>query len=155
MAIRPRFFAALMGVRMRKLIGLILVFGGIALMLKDAPRVLFDYQHAEEFVVAHDLKITSAKCTNWSLAILDRCIVEYATREGEFLGSLTDWKFGRASSDPIHLLKWRNDPSVVTTDMSLESVRNRLVFAVTVALGGMLFLVAMTAKIMQRARAQY
>ena len=44
----------------RSVIGVIAVFAGIALMLRDAPRALFDFQHADEFVEARGLTITEA-----------------------------------------------------------------------------------------------
>ena len=132
---------------MRFVVGLIVIFGGIGLMLQDAPGVLFDFQHVDEFVPAQDLKVTSAKCTNWNVAMFDHCTVAFESKTGARSGQLDDWKFGRASTDPIHLLEWQGDSSVVTTDVSLETVRNRLGFVVTAALTGLFFLAGVAVKV--------
>src|SRR5688572_23856021 len=119
---------------MRAVFGLLVVFAGIALFLKEAPRVLFDYLHTDEFVETRDLTITKADCTTWNLAILARCVVEFESRDGQLTGSITDLKFGRAPTGEIQLLTWRDDPTVVTTDVSLEMVGSRLFFQTVVLL---------------------
>lgn len=139
----------------RAVIGVIAVFAGIALMLRDAPRALFDFQHADEFVEARGLEITEAKCTTWNLAILGHCEIAYQSRDGKQWGELDDWKFGTAPTGAVQLMQWRDDPSVVTTDVSLAIVRSRLVFAVTLVVGGLLFAFALAAKMLHRMRPSY
>lgn len=140
---------------MRALFGLLVIFAAIALFLKEAPRVLFDYQHADEFVEARDLTITKAECTSWNIAILARCVVEFASHDGQLTGTITDLKFGRAPTGEVQLLTWRDDPTVVTTDVSLEMVGSRLFFQIVVLLGGLLLLIGVAAKVMKRLQPSY
>src|SRR5262249_8123124 len=112
----------------RLVIGAIAAIAGIVWMLQDAPRVLFDFQHAGEFVPAQGLTITNAECTTWNAVLFDHCKVEFKSDDGEQAGQLDDWRFGSAPEGYINLMQWQDDPSVVTTDVSLDGVNNRLAF---------------------------
>ena len=136
----------------RSVIGVIAAFAGMVLMLQDTPRVLFDFRHADEFVPAEGVAITEAKCTNWNIGIFDHCKVEYESRDGQQAGRLDDWRFGRAPSGLVQLMQWQSDPTVLTTDISLAGVTNRLTFVVTGLLGGLLFAFALAKKVMSRVR---
>ncbi len=140
---------------MRALFGLLVVFAGIALFLKEGPRVLFDYLHADEFVEARNLTIAKAECTTWNIAILASCKVDFESRDGQLTGTIRDVKFGRAPTDNIQLLTWRDDPTVVTTDVSLEMLGDRLFFQIVVLLGGLFLLIGVAAKIMKRFQHSY
>ena len=48
----------------------------------------------------------------------------------------TDWRFGSAPSDPVQLLQRRDDPSWVTTDVSLRTLWNSVALALTLVLFG-------------------
>jgi hypothetical protein len=139
----------------RAVIFVIAAFAGIVMMLQDAPRVLFDFQHADEFVAARNLEITEAKCTNWNIALFDHCKIEYQSSDGQQSGQLDDWRFGSAPTGFVQLLQWREDLTFVTTDMSLDTVRNRLVFVVTLVAGGLLLAFGVAKKMMQRLRPRY
>jgi len=71
------------------------------------------------------------------------------------VGELDDWKFGTAPTGVVQLMQWRDDPSVVTTDVSLAIVRSRLVFVVTLVVGGLLFAFALAAKMLHHMRPRY
>jgi hypothetical protein len=137
------------------LVGLLVVFAGIALFLKEGPRVLFDYLHADAFVETRDLEITKAECTSWNIAILARCKVDFESRDGQLTGTITDVKFGRAPTGDVQLLTWRDDPTVVTTDVSLEMVGSRLFFQIMVFLGGLLLLIGVAVNVMKRLQPGY
>lgn len=136
----------------RAVIGVIAAFAGMVLMLQDAPRVLFDFQHADEFVPADGMTITEAKCTNWNIGIFDHCKIAFESSDGQQSGRLDDWRFGRAPTGLVQLMQWQGDPTVLTTDISLAGVTNRLTFVVTVLLGGLLFAFALAKKVMGRIR---
>jgi hypothetical protein len=135
---------------MRFLIGIVVIFGGMAMLLWDSvPRVISDFRHADEFVPASNLKVTSYTCKNWDLALLDNCTVTFQSSPGTPPRQLEDWRFGRAPSEPIHLLQRRDDPSIVTTDVSLRTLSNRIVFVVSLVLVGGLFLSGLSVKLMR------
>ena len=135
----------------RTIIGAIAAVAGLVLMLQDSPRVLFDFQHVDEFVEARGLEITEAKCTNWNLGIFDHCEIGYQSSDGKQSGELDDWRFGSAPTGLIQLMQWQDDPAVVTTDVSLDTVTGRLVFVVTLVGGGLLLAFGVAKKMMQRA----
>jgi hypothetical protein len=135
---------------MRFLIGLLAIFGGIAVLLwNTAPRVVSDFRHANEFVPASNLKVMSYSCTNWNLAMFDNCKVAFQSTPGTPPRQLEDWRFGWAPSEPIHLLQRRDDPSMVTTDVSLRTLSNRIAFVVSLILVGVLFILGLAAKWMR------
>jgi hypothetical protein len=56
-----------------------------------------------------------------------------------------DWRFGRAPSGPVQLLQRRDDASSVTTDVSLRTLWNRVLLALTVVVGGAFFALVLIA----------
>ncbi|SED66446.1 hypothetical protein SAMN05519104_4039 [Rhizobiales bacterium GAS188] len=138
---------------MRFLIGMVAIFGGIAAILwNSAPRVLSDFRHADEFIPAANLRVTSYKCTNWNLVMFDNCKLAFESTASRQSGQLEDWRFGGTPSEPVHLLQQRDDPSMVTTDVSLKTLWNRLAFAATVALVGLFFALALAVKMARATR---
>src|SRR5690349_2436060 len=100
--------------------------------LHELPRALSEREQAGEFVHAPDLQMTDAECTNYNGIMLHYCEITYRAGEDAQSHALVDWAFGRANERQIHLLQWRDDPSVVTTDMSLDTMGGRLTFMVAV-----------------------
>jgi hypothetical protein len=139
----------------RAVIGAIAALAGMVLMLQDAPRVLFDFQHADEFVPAKGLTITKAECTNWNIGIFDHCKIEFESRDGEQSGQLDDWRFGSAPSGLVQLMQWQDDPAVVTSDVSLDGVTNRLTFVVAVIILGLFAVFGIAKKTMGSVRSGY
>jgi|SRR5690242_13533869 hypothetical protein len=138
---------------MRLLLSLIAVFLGLAVFLSgSARRVLSDFQHADQFVPAHDLKITNAECTNWNFVMFDQCTVTFASTRGGQSAQLTDWRFGPAPEGPVRLMLLPGDASVVTTDVSLKTLNNRIAFVGGVILTGLFFIVGLWRKAMSVTR---
>jgi hypothetical protein len=81
--------------------------------------------------------------------------VDFESRDGQLTGTIRDVKFGRAPTDNIQLLTWRDDPTVVTTDVSLEMLGDRLFFQIVVLLGGLFLLIGVAAKVMKRFQPSY
>ncbi len=73
--------------------------------------------------------MTGYKYTNWNFVMFNECTVTHDSAYSRVSGQLTDWRFGRAPSETVHLLQRRGDPSAVTTDVLLKTVSNRLGFA--------------------------
>src|SRR6185295_16980090 len=69
--------------------------------------------------------------------MFNECTATFVSRQGGESRQVTDWRFGRAPSDPVHLLQWRDDASSVTTDVSLRTLWNRLLVAVTLVFFGL------------------
>ena len=134
----------------RSAISMIAAFAGMVLVLQDAPRVLFDFQHADEFVPAEGVAITDAQCTNWNIGIFDHCEVEFESHDGQRSGQLDDWRFGSAPTGFVQLMQWQEDSTVLTTDVSLAGVTNRLSFIVAVVLLGLLGIYGIYKKAMGR-----
>jgi hypothetical protein len=122
---------------LRLVFGTVFLFSAIVWILwESAPRVISDFRYASEFVPATDLRITSYRCTNWDYAVVHECTVAFASTTGQRVGELKDWGFGRAPTDRIRLLQRRSDAAMVTTDLSLSSLWNRIaVVAAVVAFG--------------------
>jgi hypothetical protein len=120
---------------MKIVIGIALIFGIIALfMWNSVPRLVSDLWHAREFVPAQSHTITSYKCTNWNGFMFNECTATFVSRQSGESREITDWRFGRAPTDPVRLLQWRDDASSMTTDVSLRTLWNRLLVAVTLVL---------------------
>jgi hypothetical protein len=110
-----------------KLVKIILMFGGLAWLLSDsAPRLMSDLWHGRDFVPAQSYVVTNYTCTNWNVFMFNDCTVTFVSLQTGESRQITDWRFGRAPSDPVHLLQRRDDVSAVTTDVSLRTVWNRL-----------------------------
>jgi len=122
---------------MKHAIGVTIVFGGIAMFLWDgAPRVMSDVWHARDFVPAQGHRITSYRCTNLNAVMFNHCTVTFVSPQGREPQQIADWRFGRAPQDPIQLLQLRDDASSVTTDVSLRTLWNRVLVALTLVLPG-------------------
>ena len=122
---------------MKIVIGLTLIFGMIAMFIwNSVPRLMSDLWHSRDFVPAQNYTITDFKCTNWNGFMWNECTVTFVSRQSSESRQITDWRFGRAPSDPIHLLQWRDDASSVTTDVSLGTLWNRVLVALTLILFG-------------------
>ena len=120
---------------MKIVIGLALILGMIAMfMWNSVPRLVSDLRHTHEFVPAYNFKITNYKCTNWNGFMFNECTVTFVSRQGGESRQITDWRLGWAPSDPVQLLQWRDDASSVTTDVSLRTLWNRLLLALTLVL---------------------
>ena len=132
---------------MKMVIGLALVFGTIAMFVwNSVPRLTSDLWHAREFVPAQNFAITDYKCTNWNVFMFNECTATFVARQGRESRQITDWRFGRAPRDPVQLLQWRDDASSVTTDVSLQTLWNRLLVAVTLVLFGALLALTLIVK---------
>jgi len=129
----------------RTAFSVIVAIAVMVLLLQGAPRVLFDYRHADEFVPAEGLTVTQVKCSTWLVAALDHCTTWFESQAG-VSGELDDWRFGRATIDKVEIMQWRRDSSIVTSNMSLDGVVSRLAFVAAVAVGGGLLLVLATAR---------
>jgi hypothetical protein len=122
---------------MKIVIGITLVFGTIAMFIwNSVPRLMSDLRHTREFVPARNFTITDYKCTNWNGFMFNECTTTFVSRQGGGSRQITDWRFGWAPRDPVHLVQWRDDASAVTTNVSLQTVWNRLLVAVTLLLLG-------------------
>ena len=131
---------------MKIIIGITLIFGTIAMfMWNSVPRLMSDLWHAREFVPAQSVTITNYKCTNWNGFMFNECTATFVSRQGESR-EITDWRFGRAPGGPVQLLQLRDDASSVTTDVSLQTLWNRLLVAVTLVLFGVFLAITLIAK---------
>jgi hypothetical protein len=132
---------------MKIVIGITLIFGTIAMfMWNSVPRLMSDLWHAREFVPAQSHTITSYKCTNWNGFMFNECTATFVSRQSGESRQITDWRFGRAPRDPVHLLQWHDDASSMTTDVSLRTLWNRLLVAVTLVLFGVLLAITLIVK---------
>ena len=132
---------------MKIVFGLLLFFGMIAIFIwNSVPRLMSDLWHAREFVPAQNFTITDYKCTNWNGFMFNECTATFVSRQGRESRQITDWRFGRAPSGPVQLLQWRDDPSAVTTDVSLQTLWNRLLVAVTLVLFGVFLAISLIVK---------
>src|SRR5215831_10280977 len=134
---------------MRLVIGLTIVFGGIAMILwLSGPRLISDVWH-RDFVPAQGYTITSYECTNVNAVMFNHCTVTFVSQQSRERQQITDWRFGRAPQDPIQLLQRRDDPSAVTTDVSLRTLWNRVLLALMVVVGGIFLAIGLIAKLLK------
>ena len=120
---------------MKIVIGMMLVFGAIATFLwSTVPRLVSDVWHFSDFVPAQSYTITDYKCTNVNGFMWNHCSVTFVSRQSGESREITDWRFGRAPSDPIQLLQRRGDASSVTTDVSLRTLWNRMLVVLMLVL---------------------
>jgi hypothetical protein len=132
---------------MRNAIGVTLLFGTIAVFVwNSVPRLVSDVRHAREFVPAQSYTIKNYECTNWNVFMFNDCTVTFASLQGGEPRQITDWRFGPAPSDPVHLLQWRDDVSSMTTDVSLRTLWNRVLVALTLVGSGAVFAITLIAK---------
>jgi hypothetical protein len=132
---------------MKIILGMMLVFGMIAMFIwNSVPRLTSDLWHSREFVPAQNFTITGYKCKNWNVFMFNECTATFESRQGGESRQITDWRFGRAPRDAVHLVQWRDDASAVTTDVSLQTVWNRLLVALTLVLSGAFFAMMLIVK---------
>ena len=132
---------------MKIVFGLLLFFGMIAIFIwNSVPRLMSDLWHAREFVPAQNFTITDYKCTNWNGFMFNECTATFVSRQGGESRQITDWRFGRAPGGPVQLLQLRDDASSVTTDVSLQTLWNRLLVAVTLVLFGVFLAITLIVK---------
>ena len=132
---------------MKIVFGLLLFFGMIAIFIwNSVPRLMSDLWHAREFVPAQNFTITNYKCTNWNGFMFNECTATFVSRQGRESRQITDWRFGRAPGGPVQLLQLRDDASSVTTDVSLQTLWNRLLVAVTLVLFGVFLAITLIVK---------
>jgi hypothetical protein len=122
---------------MKSAIAKALFFGAIAMFLwSSAPRLVSEFWHARDFVPAQDHWIDKYQCTNWNFVMFNDCTATFVSLPSLEPRRFTDWRFGRAPQGPVQLLQRRDDPSVVTTDVSLQTLWNRALFALSIVLVG-------------------
>ena len=132
---------------MKIVIGMTIIFGTIVMfMCNSVPRLMSDLWHAREFIPAQNFTITNYKCTNWNGFMFNECTVTFVSQQSRESRQITDWRFGRAPRDPVQLLQWRDDASSVTTDVSLRTLWNRLLVALTLVLFGVFLTITLIVK---------
>jgi hypothetical protein len=131
---------------MKNAIGITLVFGAIAMFVwNSVPRLMNDVWHARDFVPAHGYMIKNYECTNVNVFMFNHCTVTFVSLLSGESRQITDWRFGRAPSDPVQLLQRRDDVSSVTTDVSLQTFWNRVLVALTLVGFGAVLALALIA----------
>jgi hypothetical protein len=131
---------------MKSVIWKMLVFGVIAMFVwNSVPRLMSDAWHARDFVPAQSYRITNYECTNVNGFMFNDCTVTFVSLQSGEKRQITDWRFGRAPSDPVQLLQRRDDVSSVTTDVSLRTLWNRALVALTLVGFGALLAMALIA----------
>jgi hypothetical protein len=132
---------------MKIVIGITLIFGTIAMFLwNSVPRLMSDVWHARDFVPAQSYTITDYKCTNWNGFMFNECTATFVSQQSRESRQITDWRFGRAPRDPVQLLQRPDDASSVTTDVSLRTLWNRLLVALTLVVFGAVLAIGLIAK---------
>ncbi len=132
---------------MKNAIGITLLFGTIAMfMWNSVPRLMSEAWHARDFVPAQGYAITKYECTNWNAFMFNDCTVTFVSLQGGESREITDWRFGWAPADPVRLLQRRDDASSVTTDVSLQTLWNRALVALTLVGFGFVLAMAQVAK---------
>jgi hypothetical protein len=131
---------------MKNAIGITLLFGTIAMFVwNSGPRLMSDVWHAHDFVPAQGYAITKYECTNVNAVMFNDCTVTFVSLQSGESRQITDWRFGRAPSDPVQLLQRRDDVSSVTTDVSLQTLWNRVLVALTLVGFGAVLALALIA----------
>ena len=131
---------------MKNVIGMTLLFGTIAMFVwNSVPRMMSDVWHARDFVPAQSYAITKYECTNWNLFMFNDCTVTFVSLLSAESRQITDWRFGRVPSDRVQLLQRRDDASSVTTDVSLQTLWNRVLVALLLVGFGAVRVIALIA----------
>jgi hypothetical protein len=76
----------------------------------------------------------------------NECTATFVSQQSRESRQITDWRFGRAPRDPVQLLQRRDDASSVTTDVSLRTLWNRVLVALTLVLFGAVLAITLIAK---------
>jgi hypothetical protein len=132
---------------MKIVIWMAIIFGTIVMFVcNSVPRLMSDLWHAREFVPAQNFTITNYKCTNWNGFMFNECTATFVSQQSRESRQITDWRFGRAPRNPVQLLQWRDDASSVTTNVSLQTLWNRLLVALMLVLFGAFLTITMVMK---------
>jgi len=115
-------------------------------MWNSVPRLMSDVWHARDFVPAQGYAITKYECTNVNVFMFNHCTVTFVSLQNGEKREITDWRLGWAPSDPVQLLQQRDDVSSVTTDVSLQTLWNRVLVALTLVGFGAALALALIAK---------
>ena len=75
----------------------------------------------------------------------NECTTTFVSKQSRESRQITDWRFSWAPSDPVRLMQWRDDPSLVTPDVSLRTVWNRLSVALALISLGLLLAIGLLA----------
>jgi hypothetical protein len=139
-----------MNAGVKVVIGMTIIFGTIAMFLwNSAPRLMRDSWYARDFVPAQGHRLTNYQCTNWNGFMFNECTVTFVSPQRRESQQFTDWRFGRAPKDPVKLLQRRGDASAVTTDVSLQTLWNRVALGLTLVLFGVFLAAAFIMKAMK------
>lgn len=131
-------------------IGAAVVLLGIASILwSSVPRLWTEYQRADAFVPAQDWRLTNYQCANLKFGLFDRCTVKFVSAATHTTRTIADWRFGPAPAESVTLLQLPDNPSAVTTDVSLRTLSNRMAMIASFALFGVLTLFTLMRKIAQ------
>jgi hypothetical protein len=132
---------------MKNAIGITVLFAAIAMFVwSSVPRLMSEVWHARDFVPAQSYAITKYECTNVNGFMFNDCTVTFVSLENGESRQITDWRFGRAPTDPVQLLQRRDDDTSVTTDVSLQTLWNRLLMALTLVGFGAVLAMTLIAK---------
>jgi hypothetical protein len=132
---------------MKFILKIAIIFGAIAWLLSSSvPRLMSDLWHARDYVPAQGYTATKYECTNVNGFMFNHCTVTFVSLQSRESREITDWRFGRAPSDPVQLLQRRDDASAVTTDVSIRTVWNRLLMALMLVLFGVVLALALVAQ---------
>lgn len=124
---------------MKRALGMVLVFGTIVMFIfYSVPRLFSEIRHARQFVPAQHFTITHYKCTNWNGFMFNECTTTFVSERTHESREISDYRFGRAPSRQPQLLQWRDDASAVTTDLSLQTLWNRVLLGVMLVSFGLL-----------------
>jgi len=110
------------------------------------PRVMSDLLHAGDFVPAQGYVVTRYECTNWNFFMFNDCTVTFVSLQTGESRQIMDFRFGRAPSERGQLLQRRDDPSSLTTDVSLRTVWNRLLVILSFIVFGLCIALALVAR---------
>ena len=95
----------------------------------SASRLYAEWTNASDFVPASGSRLKSVECTNISLFIANDCTATAVTASGKTV-EISDWRFGRAPSGRVLLMQRSSDPDVYSTNVSLDTLTQRLIFLV-------------------------
>jgi hypothetical protein len=127
---------------MKYVIAMFVALGTIGIFVwNNGPRLVSDVLHAD-FVPAHSYRLTDYSCTTWNVVLFNECTATFTAAGGGASRQITDWRFGSAPSAMARLLQRRTDATAVTTDVSLQTLWNRLALALTLLLFGTLLVLS-------------
>jgi hypothetical protein len=131
----------------------LLFYGLYAILMDTVPGIINDYKYTNEYNPAHGAKITEAKCTNWNIIMFSACAVKFISPDATGSQRIAFWTFGRTENgEKFHLLEKRATPPIFTTDVGLESLRNRAICAATWGLIAIFFVAGFFLRLMHGPR---